>query len=256
MPSAHAQTYPSRPVTLVLGFAPGGPSDVMARIFSKKLEQVLGQPIVIENRTGAGGNIAGEMVARAAPDGYTILLANSGILAANALLYKRTGFDAERDFAPITRVGAQANVLVINPSHAGEDAEGADRVCQSQSRQDQLCVRRPRLLASPRRRTPEDRSQDRPRPCAVQRHRPGLDGHHRRPRADDVLLGVAGEAAYRKRQAARARGHHAASGRRLLPDIGSVNELAIPGFEATAWHALVAPAENPEGRRLQRSTAP
>ena len=116
MPSAHAQTYPSRPVTLVLGFAPGGPSDVMARVFSKKLEQVLGQPVVIENRTGAGGNIAGEMVARAAPDGYTILLANSGILAANAILYKRTGFDAETDFAPITRVGAQANVLVINPA--------------------------------------------------------------------------------------------------------------------------------------------
>ena len=88
----------------------------MARIFSKKLEQALGQPVVIENRTGAGGNIAGEMVARAAPDGYTILLANSGILAANAQLYKRTGFDAEKDFTPITRVGAQANVLVINPA--------------------------------------------------------------------------------------------------------------------------------------------
>ena len=111
-----ASAYPTRPVTLVLGFAPGGPSDVMARIFGKRLEQALGQPVVIENRSGAGGNIAGETVARAAPDGYTLLLANSGILAANASLYKRTGFDAERDFTPITRVGAQANVLVINPS--------------------------------------------------------------------------------------------------------------------------------------------
>jgi tripartite-type tricarboxylate transporter receptor subunit TctC len=88
----------------------------MARIFAKKLEQVLGQPVIIENRAGAGGNIAGEAVARAAPDGYTLLLADSGILAANATLYKRTGFDAERDFTPITRVGAQANVLVINPA--------------------------------------------------------------------------------------------------------------------------------------------
>src|SRR5687767_2125240 len=79
--AAHAADYPTRPVTLVLGFAPGGPSDVMARIFGRKLEQVLGQPVVIENRTGAGGNVAAEMVARAAPDGYTVLLANSGILA-------------------------------------------------------------------------------------------------------------------------------------------------------------------------------
>src|SRR5262245_3898365 len=75
-----------RPVTLILGSAPGGPSDVMARIFGKKLEQVLGQPVVIENRSGAGGNIAAELVARAAPDGYTLLLANSGILSANVSL--------------------------------------------------------------------------------------------------------------------------------------------------------------------------
>ena len=111
-----ASAYPTRPVTLVLGFAPGGPSDVMARIFGKRLEQALGQPVVIENRSGAGGNIAGEMVARAAPDGYTLLLANSGILAANAALYKRTGYDPEKDFTPITLVGAQANVLLINPN--------------------------------------------------------------------------------------------------------------------------------------------
>ena len=116
MQAAHAADYPTRAVTLVLGFAPAGPSDVMARIFGKKLEQVLGQPVVIENRTGAGGNVAAEIVARAAPDGYTLLLANSGILAANASLYRKINFDPEKDFAPITHVAAQANVLVVNPS--------------------------------------------------------------------------------------------------------------------------------------------
>src|SRR5262245_38748385 len=110
---ALAQSYPTRPVTLVLGFSPGGPSDVMARIFGKKLEQVLGQPVVIENRPGAGGNIAAEHVARAAPDGYTLLLANSGILAANVSLYKKVSFDPVKDFAPIMLVGAQPNVLVV-----------------------------------------------------------------------------------------------------------------------------------------------
>src|SRR5207244_644535 len=74
------------------------------------------QPVVIENRAGAGGNVAAESVARATPDGYTLLLANSGILSANAALYRRTGFDAEKDFAPITLVGAQANVLVVHPA--------------------------------------------------------------------------------------------------------------------------------------------
>ena len=116
MQAARAADYPTRPVTLVLGFAPGGPSDVMARIFGRKLEQFLGQPVVIENRTGAGGNVAAELVARAAPDGYTVLLANSGILAANVSLYKKIGFDPEKDFAPITFVGSQANVLVVHPA--------------------------------------------------------------------------------------------------------------------------------------------
>ena len=117
-----AAAYPTRPVTLVLGFAPGGPSDVMARIFGKQLEQALGQPVVIENRSGAGGNIAGEMVARAAPDGYTLLLANSGILAANAQLYKRTGFDAEKDFTPITLRRRAGQCAGDQSGGAGEDA--------------------------------------------------------------------------------------------------------------------------------------
>jgi tripartite-type tricarboxylate transporter receptor subunit TctC len=113
---AQAQSYPTRPVTLVLGFSPGGPSDVMARIFGKKLEQVLGQAVVIENRPGAGGNIAAEHVARAAPDGHTLLLGNSGILAANISLYKKINLDPVKDFAPVMLVGAQPNVLVVHPS--------------------------------------------------------------------------------------------------------------------------------------------
>ena len=123
-----ASAYPTRPVTLILGFAPGGPSDVMARIFSKRLEQALGQPVVIENRSGAGGNIAGEMVSRANPDGYTLLLANSGILAANGALYKRTGFEPVKDFTPITLVGAQANVLVINPTFRRRRSPNSSRM--------------------------------------------------------------------------------------------------------------------------------
>src|SRR6478609_5685837 len=115
-PAAVAAKYPERPVNLIVAFTPGGPSDVLARILGKKLEQLLGQPFVIENRPGAGGNIAAELAARAAPDGHTLLMGNNSILATNASLYRKVGFDAERDFAPISLIGSQANILVVNPA--------------------------------------------------------------------------------------------------------------------------------------------
>src|SRR5947199_10760728 len=95
LPAARAAEFPTKPITLVLGFAPGGPSDVMARILTKRLEELLKQPVVIENRAGAGGGIAANAVARAAPDGYTILLATGSSLAINVSLYKNLGYDPE-----------------------------------------------------------------------------------------------------------------------------------------------------------------
>src|SRR5258707_3054062 len=102
---AHAADYPNRPVTLMIGFAPGGPSDVMARIITRKLEEILKQPFVIENRAGAGSSIARAAVARAAPDGYTVLPATRSLLAINVSVYKNIGYDPENDFEPITLVG-------------------------------------------------------------------------------------------------------------------------------------------------------
>src|SRR3989440_4001201 len=113
-PQARAD-YPNRPVTLIVAFTPGGPSDVLSRILGRKMEQLLGQPFVIENRPGAGGNIAAEQTAHAAPDGYTLLMGNNSILATNAALYKSINFDPEKDFAPISLIGSQANILVVNP---------------------------------------------------------------------------------------------------------------------------------------------
>src|SRR5437868_7832860 len=113
---ANAAEFPTKPITLVLGFAPGGPSDVMARILTKKMESVLKQPVVIENRAGAGGGIAANFVARAAPDGYTILLATGSSLAINVSLYKNLGYDPEKDFEPISLIGTQTNLLYTHPS--------------------------------------------------------------------------------------------------------------------------------------------
>ena len=113
---AWAADYPVRPVTLVVAFTPGGASDVLARVLARAMEQTLGQPLVIENRPRAGGNVAGETVAHAVPDGYTLLVGNNAILATNRALYSKIGFDPEADFAPIGLIGSQANILVVNPS--------------------------------------------------------------------------------------------------------------------------------------------
>ena len=115
-PVATAADYPTKPITLMIGFAPGGPSDVMARILTRKLEELLKQPFVIENRAGAGGSIAGTAVARAAPDGYTVLLATGSLLAINVSLYKNLGYDPEKDFEPISLIGTQTNVLYLHPA--------------------------------------------------------------------------------------------------------------------------------------------
>jgi tripartite-type tricarboxylate transporter receptor subunit TctC len=107
-----AADYPSRPVTLVVAFTPGGPSDVLARIVGRKLEQSLGQPFVIDNRPGAGGNIAAEAVAHANSDGYTLLMGNNSILATNASLYNKLGYDPQKDCVPISLIGTQANISI------------------------------------------------------------------------------------------------------------------------------------------------
>ena len=113
---AAAQAYPTKPVTLLIAFPPGGPSDVLSRVVGKKLEQILGQPFVMDNRPGAGGNIAAEAAATAPADGHTILMGNNSILATNAALYKKVNFDPSKDFAPISLIGSQANILVVNPN--------------------------------------------------------------------------------------------------------------------------------------------
>ncbi len=113
-PAVRAADYPARPVTLVVAFTPGGPSDVLSRIVGKQLEKILGQTFIIDNRPGGAGNIAAEVVAHAAPDGYTLLMGNNSILATNGALFKKLNYDAEKDFAPISMIGTQPNILVVN----------------------------------------------------------------------------------------------------------------------------------------------
>ncbi len=113
---AQGSVFPSKPVTLVVPFAPGGPTDAMARTLANAIKPVLGQTMLVDNKPGAGGNIGADLVARAEADGHTLLFGTSGPLAINVSLYNKIGYDPLKSFAPILRLGHLPNVLVVHPS--------------------------------------------------------------------------------------------------------------------------------------------
>ena len=110
-----AQNFPAKPVRVLVGFSAGSTTDLIARVIALKMTEGLGHPVVVENRPGAGGNLAAEIVAKSAPDGYTVLMANAGI-ATGATAYVKLNFNALRDFAPLTKVSATPHILVVHPS--------------------------------------------------------------------------------------------------------------------------------------------
>ena len=113
--TAHAQTYPTKPVTIVVPFSPGGATDIMSRLLAERLNKRLGQPVVVENKPGAGTMIASDYVAKAPADGYTLLVAASSLGIAPSL-YKKVNYDPIKDFAPISQVASVVHVLVVHPS--------------------------------------------------------------------------------------------------------------------------------------------
>ena len=115
-PDVHAQPYPNRPIRLIVPYSAGTATDVLGRLYALKLGEALGQTIIVENKAGAGGNIAGEAVARSAPDGYTITLSTSAVHATNPALYGKLPFDTIRDFSHITLLASAPNMLAVNPA--------------------------------------------------------------------------------------------------------------------------------------------
>src|SRR5262245_31261634 len=253
--AASAADYPTRPVSLVVAFTPGGPSDVLARIVGKKLEVLLKQPFVIENRPGAGGNIAAESVARAAPDGYTLLNGNNSILATNASLYKKIAYDAEKDFAPISLLGLQPNILVVNPHVPAKTM--AELVALAKQSPGKLNFASSGYGAAAHLAGELFKTE-----AQIDIVHVAYKGAA--PALQDV---IAGHVQMMFATSASVIGHIKSGALRplavttlkrtpLLPDVATVDELGIAGFDAATWHGLVAPAATPNDviETLHRAT--
>src|SRR3954469_17274493 len=116
MHAAVAQNYPTKPIRVIVPYPPGGTSDILTRLIGAKLTEAWGQQVIADNRTGAGGNIAAELTARSAPDGYTLMLTDIGNLVTSSLLYAKLPFDVLRDFAPVITVSYSPHLLSTHPS--------------------------------------------------------------------------------------------------------------------------------------------
>jgi tripartite-type tricarboxylate transporter receptor subunit TctC len=241
---AQAANYPSRPVMLVVAFPPGGPSDVLGRIVGRKLEQLLGQPFVVENKPGAGGNIAAEYVAHAAPDGYTILLGNNSILATNESLYKHLAYSPQKDFKPITLIGSQANILVVNPTVPAHSLKELIALCKAQPGKINFASSGYGAAAH--------------LSGELFKTEAHVDIVHvpYKGAAPALLDVIAGHDQMMFATAASVIGHIKAGRVRalavttlkrtaILPDLPTMDEAGLKGFEASTWHGLVAPAGAP-----------
>lgn len=129
--ASHAQSYPTKTVRIIVPYAPGGPTDIVARLLGQRMSEAWGQPVVSENRAGANGNIAAELVAKAAPDGHTLFIGNTSVLTINPHTYKKIAYDPIRDFTPISLVVAAPLVLVVHPSLPAKDVKGLVALARS-----------------------------------------------------------------------------------------------------------------------------
>lgn len=236
-----AQSYPTKPIRLVAPFPPGGVADVLARAIAPELQAVLGQQVLVDNKPGAGGNIGAEIVAKAEPDGHTLMLASAGILTINEFLYAKMPFDPATAFAPITVVGDMPNIVVVHP-RAGVSTlkELIDKAKAQPGKLDfgsagngtttHLAI----VLLEQAARIKLAHVPYKGAAPAVQDLVAGqIDGLVDNPPL--VLPHV-------RSGALKALAWAAPQRMAILPDVPTAAEAGLPGFEASSWFALVAPA--------------
>ena len=238
--------YPSRPVQLIIPFAAGGPTDIVGRIMGAKMGQLLGQQIVVEDKAGAGGNIGADFVAKSSPDGYTLLFATVSTNAINPGLYKHMPYDAVRDFAPIGRVGVTPTILMVNPSVPATDVKSLVALIKANPGKYNygssglgsilhLCGEEFKALAG------------------------GLDIVHvpykgSAPMDTDLMGGQitmafdATPTSLPLSQSGKVRAVGAGMATRLaaMPDLPTLQEQGLKGYECYTWNAVLAPAGTPK----------
>ena len=243
--SAQAQTYPDRPIKLIAPFPAGGLADVLARAVGDELTRSLGQPVVVENRAGAGGNIGAEAVARAAPDGYTLMMSSAGILTANQFLYASMPFDPEKDFVTVSNVADMPMMVVVNPKVEAKTL--AEFVALARAHPGKLNFGSPGIGTTGH------------LGLAMFMHAAGIKLTHvpyrgAAPAITDLLAGQIDGVVDNPPtvlphiESGRLRSLAVAAKTRmaLLPDLPTAEQAGVANFEASSWFGVVAPAGTPQ----------
>jgi tripartite-type tricarboxylate transporter receptor subunit TctC len=241
---ALAQEWPVKPIRFIAPNLPGGPTDILARLIGQKLAETLGQPVVIENRAGAAGNIGTEAAAKAPPDGYTLVTGNNATFGANVSLYKRLGFDPVRDFTPVIQVATQPNILVVHPSLPATSVK--ELVALAKTRPGQLNYSGSGMGAAAHLAAELFKSMT----ATNIVHIPYKSAA---PALTDLIAGETqlmfatslSVMQHIKANRVRALGVTTAKRSRFLPELPTIAEAGVPGFEASTWHGVLVPAGTP-----------
>ena len=241
---ALAQDWPAKPIRFIAPNLPGGPTDILARLVGQKLAESLGQPVVIDNRAGAAGNIGTEAAAKSPPDGYTLVTGNNATFGANVSLYKRLGFDPVRDFTPVVLVATQPNILVVHPSLPVASVK--ELVALAKARPGQLNYSGSGMGAAAHLAAELFKSMT----ATSIVHIPYKSAA---PALTDLIAGETqlmfatslSVMPHIKANRVRALGVTTARRSRFLPDLPTIAEAGVPGFEASTWHGVLVPAGTP-----------
>jgi len=242
--AAQAQTYPAKPVSLVVGFAPGGSGDILARLVAQKLAVALGQPVVVDNRPGAGATIATSLVAAAPADGYTLLFVTSGFPGSTAL-YPKLRYDTQKSFAPIAKIGASPVVLVVpaaSPFHSLRDVIDAAR--KTPGKLNYAAGGGGATTTSLAAEFLKSEAKIDMQMIPYKGSGPALTALL----GGEVDLGFdIPSSALPHIQSGKLRALAVTTRKRssVLPDVPTVAELALPDFEVTGWFGILAPAGTP-----------